>query len=140
MAPGLHVPLKFGLDRCTPTKDVDVYATATTTYQALTAQFLTGKFDRRSWPEVVFEVLARTRPSKPRSASELGLCDRARKPLEGCWKAARELRLSVKNVVDSVKSAASTCDTVPFSWWCDQIARGHTCYILWPIFLDLPSS
>ena len=82
-------------------------------YQALNARVLTGTFDRRSRSEVVLEVLVRTRPNKPRSASELGLSDELRKPLEDCWKTGRKLQPSVKNVLDSVKSAASTCYTVP---------------------------
>ena len=33
MAPELLVPSKFGLDKCTPSKEADVYATAMTIYQ-----------------------------------------------------------------------------------------------------------
>ena len=86
---------------------------ATTIYQALNARVLTGTFDRRSRSEVALEVPVRTRSNKPRSASELGLSDELRKPLEDCWKTERKLQPSVKNVLDNVKSAASTCYAVP---------------------------
>ena len=40
MAPELLVPSKFGMDRCTPTKEADIYAMAMVIYQVLAAQLL----------------------------------------------------------------------------------------------------
>jgi hypothetical protein len=40
MAPQLLVPSKFGLEKCTPTKESDVYAMAMTVYQVLATQRL----------------------------------------------------------------------------------------------------
>ena len=39
MAPELLVPSKLGLDKCTPTKEADVYAMAMVTYQVLAGQW-----------------------------------------------------------------------------------------------------
>ena len=41
MAPELLFPSKFGMDRCTPTKEADIYAMAMVIYQVLAAQLLT---------------------------------------------------------------------------------------------------
>jgi hypothetical protein len=35
MAPQLLVPSKFGLEKCTPTKEADIYAMGMTLYQVL---------------------------------------------------------------------------------------------------------
>jgi hypothetical protein len=38
MAPQLLVPSMFGLEKCTPTKESDIYAMAMAIYQVLTAE------------------------------------------------------------------------------------------------------
>ena len=38
MAPELLVPSRFGLDKCTPTKEADIYAMATVIYQVRTVR------------------------------------------------------------------------------------------------------
>ena len=40
MAPELFVPSEFGIDRCTPTKEADIYALAMVIYQVLAARLL----------------------------------------------------------------------------------------------------
>ena len=40
MAPELLVPSKFGMDKCKPTKEADIYAMAMVIYQVLAARFL----------------------------------------------------------------------------------------------------
>ena len=40
MAPELLVPSKFGMDKCAPMREADVYAMAMAIYQVLTAQRL----------------------------------------------------------------------------------------------------
>jgi len=40
MAPELLVPSRFGLEKCTPTKEADIYATAMVIYQVRTARSL----------------------------------------------------------------------------------------------------
>ena len=39
MAPELLVPSRFGLDRCMPTKEADIYAMAMAIYQVSTTRF-----------------------------------------------------------------------------------------------------
>ena len=40
MAPELLVPSRFGMDKCKPTKEADIYAMAMVIYQVLAARFL----------------------------------------------------------------------------------------------------
>ena len=105
-APELLVPSEFGLEKCTPTKEADIYATAMVIYQVLTG---TVPFGRKTGPEVVFQVLEGVRPSKPTNAQKLGLSGQVWKLLEDGWQQARELRPSVKDVLSRLRLAASTC-------------------------------
>ncbi|KAF9648265.1 kinase-like protein [Thelephora ganbajun] len=109
MAPELLVPSRFKLDKCTPTKEADVYAMAMVIYQVLTGTLPFGKL---SGSEVVFKVLGGDKPSKPANALELGLFDKVWKLLEGCWQTERTLRPSVKDVLGRIKAAASVCGTL----------------------------
>ena len=76
---------------------------------------LTGElpFGKRTGPEVVFKVLGGVRPTKPTNALKLGLSDNVWELLEGCWRPERQLRPSVRDVLGCIKSAASTCGTLP---------------------------
>ena len=78
-------------------------------------QVLTGTlpFGKRSGWEVVFKVVEGTRPTKPEKASQLGLSGKVWTLLEDCWQTDRELRPSVRGVLSRVKSAASSCGTLP---------------------------
>ena len=127
MAPERLVPSKFGLEKGTPTTEADIYAVAMVIYQVLTTQFLTHvrinssvqlltgqlPFSEPIGPEVVFQILKGVRPTKPSNATELGLSDGVWKLLEDCWQTDRQLRPSVKDVLDRVKSTALTCGTLP---------------------------
>jgi len=127
MAPELLAPSRFGLDQCAPSKEADIYAMAMSIYQVRTTRFpaspladfswqvLTGTppFGKLPMPEVVSKVLEGERPTKPANALELGLSDEVWKLLEDCWQTQRELRPSVKDVLDRVKGAASVCGTLP---------------------------
>ena len=120
-APELLFPSKFRMDRCTPTKEADIYAMAMSIYQVLviqlpahncilSTQVLTGTppSDKHEGCKVVFKVLAGTRPTKAENASQLGLSDGVCKLLEDCWQTGREPRPSVKNFLGHAKSAASS--------------------------------
>jgi len=61
---------------------------------------------------VVFKVVGGERPLKPAAAPEHGLSDEVWKILEDCWQTQRTLRPSVKDVLNRVKLAASTCGTL----------------------------
>ena len=78
-------------------------------------QVLTGTlpFGKRPGWEVVFKVVEGTRPTKPENASQLGLSGKVWTLLEECWQTDRELRPSVRDVLGRVKSAASSCGTLP---------------------------
>ncbi|KAF9647120.1 kinase-like protein [Thelephora ganbajun] len=106
MAPELLVPSRFKLDKCTPTKEADVYAVAMVIYQVLTG---TLPFGKRSGPDVTFKVLGGDKPPKPANALELGLSDKVWELLEDCWQTERTLRPSVKDILGRVKAAASAC-------------------------------
>lgn len=127
MAPELLVPSRFGLDKCTPSKETDIYAMGMVIHQVRTARFLTytltdspvqvltgeQPFGKLTMSEVVFKVLGGEKPSKPANALELGLSDSIWKLLEGCWHTERTLRPSVKEVSDCVRAAAIVCGTLP---------------------------
>ena len=106
MAPELLVPSRFGLGKCIPTKEADIYAMAMVIYQVLTGMIPFGK---KTGPEVVIKVLGGVRPSKPSDALGLGLSDEVWELLEGCWHTKHELRPLVRDVLICVRSAASAC-------------------------------
>ena len=128
MAPELLVPSKFGLGKCIPTKEADIYAISMVIYEVLGSQWLahlcflilpvqvltgTTPFGKQTGLEVVLEVFGRVRPSKPPNALDLGLSDKVWKLLRACWRKNREYRPPVKDVLVCVKSAASVCGTLP---------------------------
>ena len=106
MAPELLVPSRFGLDKCMPTREADVYAMGMVIYQVLTGA---TPFGKQTGPEVVIKVLGGVRPPKPTNALDIGLSDKLWKLLEGCWETEHEDRPPVRDVLARVKSAASAC-------------------------------
>jgi len=110
MAPELILPSMFGVDRCIPTKEADIYAVSMTIYQVLTG---TLPFGSLTSSEVVFKVLKNEKPSKPANALALGLTGKVWRLLEDCWQTDRTLRPSVKTVLDRVREAASICGVLP---------------------------
>jgi hypothetical protein len=127
MAPELLVPSKFGLDRCAPSKEGDIYAMAMVIYQVCTTRCPNMRTHANSscigthWnttvrqtpsSEVVFKVLGGGKPSRPANALELGLSDKVWKLLEECWRAERVSAIG-KDVLGRVKAAASVCGTLP---------------------------
>ena len=123
MSPELLVPSRFGQEKSTPTKEVDIYAMAMVIYQVCAQQCPARMqlipclqvlsralpFGELSGSEAVFKVSGGEKPTEPENALELGLSDKIWKLLEDCWRSDRTLRPSIKGVLGRIRMAASVC-------------------------------
>lgn len=109
MAPELHLPSMFGLDKGVPSKEADIYALGMTVYHVLTGRW---PFFPKRETEIIHAVISGERPSKPENARAIGITELMWELLEECWKRDRMARPDVSRILRVFCEATGERNTI----------------------------